>query len=562
MTFELQPLKSHPSYPPASFRFQTVRLIFLFTIGVCCAVSAYADNIVDSPSKLDALSQLEPLWAKARPFRIEEDDLKRHVSFLASDTIEGRESGSPGGRAAGAYIVDELRKYGLKPGAADNDFYQEFGNGYRNILAILPGVAPASSEDAAVSSTRMNTEYIMIGAHYDHVGYGNSRNSLGPIGQIHNGADDNASGTALLLELARELAKQPSNGRRSILFAFWDAEERGLVGSRHWVSNPTISLDSVKFYFNYDMVGRLDEETLEVYGVRTTFGQQQRIVRHNHDPSLRLKYNWDNKADSDHYPFYEKHIPYLMLHTGKHEDYHRPSDDAPKLNYAGLCEIGELSARLLWDECHRPDAAMFRKEAKTETESTRQGIALRGAGLTHRLGMITHQNSYEDNSLFVKQVYQDSPAQKAGLRSGDVILNFGDFPISEVPFETLALKADGPTALTFVRPPSTERNKILIRPQGNPQLLGVGLYLDAAEPGSAIITRVRPESPAFYAELEANDVIWAIEGTWPRTRDEFFKTLQMISLEEKHVHLIVEREGRLREIDVNLWPEIDRMQGE
>jgi acetylornithine deacetylase/succinyl-diaminopimelate desuccinylase-like protein len=180
-------------------------------------------------------------------------DAKRHVDALADDTFEGREAGSRGGRAAGAYIVEELARLGLEPagddvagpdGVRQRSFFQPFspapspptaqpapqaaskppGGVMRNILALLPGQDPAVSGELVVAS-----------AHYDHVGYGNATNSFGPIGLIHNGADDNASGVAGLIEVAEACVRLPSRPRRTILFAFWDGEEKGLLGSSHFI---------------------------------------------------------------------------------------------------------------------------------------------------------------------------------------------------------------------------------------------------------------------------------------------------------------------------------------
>ncbi|MFM8703368.1 MAG: M20/M25/M40 family metallo-hydrolase, partial [Planctomycetia bacterium] len=150
---------------------------------------------------------------------IQAADASRHVHALADDSFEGREGGSRGGRAAGAYIVQAIEKLGLQP-AGDNGTYDQAFGGMRNILALLPGSDPMVAG-----------ELVVVGAHYDHVGYGNASNSYGPTGYIHNGADDNASGVAGLIEIAEAFQHMPSRPRRPILFAFWDGEEKGLLGS-------------------------------------------------------------------------------------------------------------------------------------------------------------------------------------------------------------------------------------------------------------------------------------------------------------------------------------------
>ncbi|MCA9039929.1 MAG: M20/M25/M40 family metallo-hydrolase [Planctomycetaceae bacterium] len=542
MTFERQHLNLHQRLPlksdscPAFLLCLILGSILLFSTAGLCA----AEKIIDPETEVDIL------WATSPQFKIDEADLKRHITFLASDSIEGRESGSRGGRAAAGYLVSELQKYGLQPAAGSNDYYQEFGSGYRNILALLPGSDPA-----------LRDQVIMIGAHYDHVGYGNSQNSLGPIGQIHNGADDNASGTSLLLELAQAFSEQNIKPKRSILFAFWDAEERGLVGSRHWIANPTIDFDRVKFYFNYDMVGRLTANSLEVYGTRTATGLQRQLVRHNHSPSFRLVYNWDNKGDSDHFPFFSKRIPYLMLHTGKHEDYHRPSDDAHKINYEGITQLTCFSARLLWEEADQAESISFRPESTSETEFIRRGIQTLNGTNPDRLGLTALPTSGNQDHIQVNQVLAGSPAAGVGLRSGDRILKFGDLPVGSLVFQSLVLKAESPVEVTYIRPPSQERKKVLIRLNGKPQLLGISLHVDKAEPGSVRITRVRPGSPAQYAGLEKNDIIWSVNDVWPLSQEEFFETLQSVPPDQKQLDLIIEREGQLQKIKVDLWPKPD-----
>ena len=178
---------------------------------------------------------------------IHKRELHEHCEVLASDTLEGRETGTHGGEAAGAYIAGVLRKEKhIVPAAADGDYFQPFPPNSRNILARLTG------GDAALSR-----EYVIVGAHYDHVGYGNSRNSRGPIGYIHNGADDNASGTAALLELVDAFNSLDIRPKRSVLFIFWDGEEEGLLGSKYWMTSPTVPLDRIRLVFNIDMIGRL-----------------------------------------------------------------------------------------------------------------------------------------------------------------------------------------------------------------------------------------------------------------------------------------------------------------
>ncbi|MFM9198168.1 MAG: M20/M25/M40 family metallo-hydrolase, partial [Planctomycetia bacterium] len=269
---------------------------------------------------------------------IQAADAKRHVCALADDALEGREGGSRGGRAAGSYIVSHLEKLGLEPAGDNGSWYQQFG-GMRNILAIARGSDPAVA-----------TELIVVGAHYDHVGYGNSGNSYGPFGFVHNGADDNASGVAGLIEMAEAMQHLPARPRRPILFAFWDGEEKGLLGSYHFVRvRPALVAPlSIVFAVNMDMIGRLRGERLEVYGARTSEGLRAAVFRSNNRPGaapLELAFDWAIEEDSDHYPFIAAKIPTVMFHTGLHDQYHRPSDDTHLVNVPGM----EPVARLVFD---------------------------------------------------------------------------------------------------------------------------------------------------------------------------------------------------------------------
>ncbi|HEY4260805.1 MAG TPA: M20/M25/M40 family metallo-hydrolase, partial [Schlesneria sp.] len=242
--------------------------------------------------------------------RITIADLKRHCGTLASDALEGREAGTTGSRAAAAYLQTELRKIDSLKGATSAGWIQEFGS-FQNLIAVLPGSDPV-----------LRNEIILIGAHYDHVGRGNQTNSQGPFGYIHNGADDNASGTAALLELADAFASMTPAPKRTLVFAFWDAEEMGLLGSMHWMKHPTHPLKSIRQVINIDMLGRLRDGKVIVVGWRSAPGLRNRLVRQN--PKGDLLYHYEPKVigDSDHYPFYVAGIPSLHLDTGKHDDYH------------------------------------------------------------------------------------------------------------------------------------------------------------------------------------------------------------------------------------------------
>ena len=189
---------------------------------------------------------------------IQADELSEQVGRLADAAMEGREAGTRGGRAAADYLADQYARLHLRGAGVEGGFLQPFAPNFRNVLAILEGGDP-----------QLRDQVIVVGAHYDHVGYGGRGYSLGPYGYIHPGADDNASGTAAVLELAEAFTVLSGPPKRSILFAAWDAEEKGLLGSKHWVAHPTVPLDRVAAAVNLDMVGRLRDEHLIVFGSRS-----------------------------------------------------------------------------------------------------------------------------------------------------------------------------------------------------------------------------------------------------------------------------------------------------
>src|SRR4051812_41523265 len=290
------------------------------------------------------------------------DELYHYVEVLADDVYEGRAAGSRGGHAAGQDLIKQLRPFHLAPAGTGDDYFQSFGDDCRNILLLQPGDDP-----------QLTNEVIVVGAHYDHVGYGSKRNSFGPIGKIHNGADDNASGTSVLLETIEAFARSGLKTRRTILFAFWDGEERGMVGSRYWLSHSTLPIERVKLDITLDMVGRLRDEQLYLLGSRSGYGMR-RLFSDPVDDSLAIEFSWDISANSDHWPFIEQRIPIALLHTGLHSDYHRPTDDVEKINRQGLREICRYLFAALVHMANEERLPAFRDAVRRESESMRRSL--------------------------------------------------------------------------------------------------------------------------------------------------------------------------------------------
>jgi hypothetical protein len=352
---------------------------------------------------------------------IQAADASRHVGVLADDAFEGREGGTRGGQAAAAYVVEQLERLGIEPAGDDGGYYQRFG-GMRNVLAILPGSDPA-----------LAGEMIVIGAHYDHVGYGTAATSYGPFGFVHNGADDNASGVAGLLEIAEALQRLPERPRRTILLAFWDGEEKGLLGSTHFlrVRPAGVAGRTIVCSVNMDMIGRLRGGRLEVYGSRTAIGLREAVVQANTRGStgagLDLVFVWDIEEDSDHFPFIAASVPTVMFHTGLHDNYHRPSDDAHLVNFSGIEPVARLALGFVMSVADAPEPLpAFRPACRGESNATRNRIEAAVPESAEspggRWGIGTRDDPGEPGSPVVVRVWRSSAAERGGLRVGDRVL--------------------------------------------------------------------------------------------------------------------------------------------
>jgi aminopeptidase YwaD len=305
-----------------------------------------------------------------------------------------------------------------------------------NVAALLPGSDPA-----------LSAQIVVVGAHHDHLGFG-GEGSLAP-GQraIHNGADDNASGTAALLEIAKKL-QEGRRPARSVLFLAFGGEERGLLGSSHYVENPLRPLDRTIAMINLDMVGRLGTgRPLTVFGIGTAT-QWEDIVRaaanEQTDP-LGLTLLPDGFGPSDHSAFYGKGIPVLHFFTGTHADYHRPTDDDDKIDAVGLERVAAVAA------------SVTSRIAGTDTRVATALTPVAGAGAPHSAPLpgsdapatTTGYGPYfgsipdmtpQDFGVRLTGVREDSPAAKAGVREGDVIVSFGGKPTADLYAYTYALQ--------------------------------------------------------------------------------------------------------------------------
>jgi hypothetical protein len=288
----------------------------------------------------------------------------------------------------------------------------------KNVVGVLEGIGPHADET------------IVVGAHYDHLGHGGLfSGSLAFLSKdIHNGADDNASGTAMVLEMARRLGQRADPLPRRVVFIAFSGEERGLLGSKHYVEHPLYPLDSTVAMANFDMVGRLnDKSELTVYGTGTSPGFKELIEALGNSSDFVIKKVAEGLGPSDQQSFYLKNIPVLFLFTGTHRDYHRPSDDIDRINFAGMARIADYAELLLLDLARRPKRPEFAR--------------VKGGGEGHgdpgRVSISVYLGSipdYDDSVKGVKLsgVREGSPAEKGGLKEGDIIIGFGGKPVSTI----------------------------------------------------------------------------------------------------------------------------------
>lgn len=466
-------------------------------------------------------------------------DAQQHIHTLASDTFEGRNAGSRGGKAASVYIAQQLRKSNLTGSVSAETYFQEFGNECRNILGLLPGSDP-----------KLKNEFILIGAHYDHVGYGSNETSNGPIGFIHNGADDNASGVSTVLEIAQAWQVSGERPQRSIIFALWDSEEHGLMGSRHWLANPTCPLPALRCIVNMDMVGRLKDSPIEVTGIRTLPGLRRLLSEQNREPNLKLNFAWIVEDNSDHWPFYERRIPFIMPFTGFHEDYHRPSDDVDKVNYQGVQSIARWMYGTTRELANASELPRFREAAFQEAPVGIQKQREAPLPASEPRLALTLSAPDKGPGRAIAQVFPGTAAAVVGLQPGDRIVKFGEQEISpETNLSGLILGSPSPVKIQALRTGQEKPLRVQLPLTGKPIRVGVNWRDDAAEPGVMTINLLEAGSPAAVAGLKINDRILKVNGQSFKTSDE---CRELLLNSPSPMPLLIEREGQLKELVIDI----------
>ncbi len=377
---------------------------------------------------LTALLFFQSCTNSNKPVRIP-STLKWDVNIISNDSMEGRSVGSIGERRAANYIAGRFGNHGLKQ-FGDSAYFQDF------TFRPRPAIRKHGESDSArlalttvQSLTGRNVlgaidvgadKWVVIAAHYDHLGWGDE-NSLAPSSEeIHRGADDNASGVAALIELADRFYN--SRVSHNILFAAFSGEEKGLIGSKHFIENATIPMEQVSYMLNMDMVGRMNSErSLAIYGTGTSPAWPEAIEIANSD-SLKLLFHESGVGPSDHTSFYLADIPVLHFFTGQHEDYHKPTDLAEKINFEGLFAVINYVERVV----RQLDGAEKLEFTKTKDQSNDDTPRFKVT-----LGVVPDY-MFEGTGMRLDGVSEERPAHKAGLIKGDIIKRLGDIEVKDM----------------------------------------------------------------------------------------------------------------------------------
>ena len=362
-----------------------------------------------------------------------QDDMRQAVEYLASQELGGRYPGTTGDTLASAYIVSRLRSLKLKPvikGKKKAGYYHDFTYGKdverttHNIIAVLPG-----------KDKQLKNEYIVVGSHYDHLGLGGqgSGSRRPDTVAVHPGADDNASGDAVVLELAKYLKKV--RAKRSIIFAFFGAEEQGLIGSKNFLEwmkqgddkriNLPINIKGIVAMVNLDMVGRMRDNAMSVSGTGTSsqFKAMAEVVAEQ--TKLNISCTPDGYGPSDHASFVAQDIPVLFLTTGGHMEYHTPDDVPSTLNYDGMQQTLDFSQELITRLANMPETPDYISVPSSNT--------MRHTNFKVTLGLMPDvMGASRIPGLRADIVVAGKPAHTAGIRSGDIIQEIDGKPVKNM----------------------------------------------------------------------------------------------------------------------------------
>jgi hypothetical protein len=378
--------------------------------------------------------------------------LREDVTVLASPAFDGRGTGTAGNDSAAMFLARRYNALRLASIAqADRPACASGGVTGKAECFILPFTASVPVRNAAPRQLKTQNvaaiipgkgplagEYVIVGAHFDHLGR-DSANARDPEKGhvVHPGADDNGSGTVATMELARRFAKQPAN--RSVIIVNFTGEELGLLGSTQFAGNLPVPKDKVQAMVNLDMVGRMKNDKLIVYGVLTAPELKAIVDSANLAPKLTINAVGDGEGPSDHAAFYRKDLPVLHLFTDLHDDYHTALDLADRINIDGLVRVTDYTERVVRALADRPGRLTFQR---VQTAGANRPSSRAGSGVY--LGTVPDMGAGDVKGMPLSGVRPGSPAEQGGLKAGDIIVKFGGKVINNIYDYTDALGAFKP----------------------------------------------------------------------------------------------------------------------
>ena len=339
------------------------------------------------------------------------------VTYLASDELEGRETGTDSEKLAADYISSKFNEYNLIEKGTQG--YLQYFNATikenphtQTIKKKIKGINVVGYIDNSQDET------VIIGAHYDHLGYGHFGSLYDGEKEVHNGADDNASGVSIMINLAKTLNKIKEY---NYLFIAFSGEEHGLFGSSFYAKNPTIDLKDVRFMINFDMVGRLNEDkTLAINGIGTS-SYWDELINDANIYNFKLKTTESGIGPSDHTSFYLQDIPSIHFFTGQHEDYHKPSDDVEKINFEGMFEIYNYVKNII-SSSTKIENFDFVQTKSDSTTTPRFNVTLG----------VMPDYLFDGEGMRIDGISKGKTAEKFDILKGDIVIKIGDVEVPDM----------------------------------------------------------------------------------------------------------------------------------
>lgn len=398
--------------------------------------------------KRNALATLDPVFSS--------DRMMKMINYLASEELSGRAPGTEGINKAADFIVEKFKSAGLLPGADDGTYFQSWdevvdANGNRapvkNVIGIIPGTNPD-----------LKDESVIVSAHYDHLGLGYPESYKGNEGKIHFGADDNASGVAVIIELADLLGKS-LKPQRTVIFVAFTSEESGLLGSQYYVKNmKRFPAGKVIGVLNFDTVGRLGKNKILVIGSNSANEWKFIFMGASYVTGVESEMVTQELDASDQVSFIEAGIPAVQLFSGANEDYHKPTDTPDKIDAAGLVKVATFAREGILYLADRLEPLTFQGQTTSDTKKTETPTV----GRKVSTGSVP-DFAFSGEGVRIADLNPDSPAAKAGLQKGDVIIKIDKYDVKNLRDYSEALKKFNPgdvVEITYIRDANEYKTQI------------------------------------------------------------------------------------------------------